>query len=124
MPFLARVMQYYRQNTKQDNRLIMAHNPNTTQKFTDNEKSVFVHFVYNEHERKYMHQIEITNPLVYGCLDWNFLFIAVRKAIKHFIGFLDYSKGVDYAISDTIIGLNMHTGKVYTNKDGKIRFTF
>ena len=66
---------------------------------------------------------EITNPLQYGNIGFIFQLYAIRKAIKHFIGFLDYSKVISFKIYDAICGIEIGCGKVYT-KDGKIKFTF
>lgn len=89
---------------------------------TPSEKSVRICFVRGE-KGKYIHDIEIVNPLKYGNINFNFILWSARKAIKHFIGFLDYSKGVDFVICETICGIALYHGKVYTNKEGKIKFT-
>ena len=96
---------------------------NTTQIFNTTQKSVSIFFVRDYESGKYLHSIEIINPLVYGCVNSNFVICAVRKAIKHFIGFLDYSKDIDFIVCENVCGICLYHGKVYTNKDGKIRFT-
>lgn len=94
----------------------------TTKIFSNQEKSITIQFVKDwENSGKYLHSIEVVNPLVYGCINNNFLIWGISKAIRHFIGFLDYSKEIEFAVYENICGLRLCSGKVYTTEKG-IRF--
>lgn len=93
----------------------------TTQIFSNQQKSVTIQFVKDWENNGYLHTIEIVNPLVYGCINHNFLIWSIRKAICHFIGFLDYSKDVEFVVYENICGIRLCSGKVYTTEKG-IRF--
>ena len=87
------------------------------------EKSVSISFVRDTENSGFIHRVEIDNPLKCGSIDFPFVLWSTRKAIKSLIGFLDFSKEIEFIVCDNIVGIAIFEGKVYTNKDGKIRFT-